>query len=1333
MDNVFNLGKKAFAVAVAAATILWSVGLATLAVPTASAAASMGDLVKGESLSTVYFYGYDGMRYTFPNEKIYFSWFEDFSDVEEISDSDLADIDLAGNVMVRPGTYWIKVTSSAETYVVSTSGAILHVASEDVATDYAGSDWNEGIIDMPDAFFVDYTTGAPLSEATAFDGALYMDGGDYYISWDGEKRLVSEDGMDANSLQSMFFLDGSGIDDSDLSEGDSISEEVSALTDASQMGGEEEEEGSSATLEVSVASSTPAEASVPNSASGVEVATFKLEADEATSVDSLMISLDGLVDEDAFASSGVYLYEGDARLVDGRSVNSSTRSVTFAGLDLDFSAGESRYISVVVDMDTTVTSGEFAWEIASAEDVGTDATVDGDFPVTGEEMSIEDIDVGSITIVDTGSISDPTLGEEGAEIAQFRLTAGTAEDVEVESITLKVDDAADHSDYVLWNGSDEVASGEYIGDKLVLFSFDEALLIEEGDNEDFTVSATIGGEVADDIDVYLDNSADLRAIGSDYGFGVTVTRTGYDGEAGDLSSSTIQGGELTVAFNGPSASDVKDGAEDVSLFEFSMTAERWMEVQGADFSITGTDLSDTDPALTDIKLVNAETEALVAGPEELPNTTDTQTVSFSDSFVLEAGETLELMLTADIDEDVAASGDTYTVTLTTSTLDVEDEEGDAVTDIVPSADLAGYAQTVRSSALTVSLASTPTSDTYVKGSSDVSVAGYNLAAATGSDLTVTDLTVTVLVSEDADGSYTAGSDGVGPTSADDRITSCSLVDSDDEVVGGPESVESDGTIVFEGMSLAVDAGETTRVTLECDLANVDPGTSDLFAFEINPTSGTSTDYVTAEDDEGDSLSSSEITAAAVNASETVVLTIASAGSLAISAAADAPLADFIMTGSEDNSVSKFRFDATNEAFEVDRLTITEEQAETMTGTVNSDAYANNIESVTISYEDEDGVTQTADGSLTDNAITFNELSFYVPKDDHAEVTVMVDVAATDRSSGSATSNERIRMGVSVNTTDDDEFRAYGASSGTALDDDNLSLGSANTSQPTFVVRETKPTVSLSSSSPSGSDKVPGDQEVFRFNVAANSGEDLVLNQILFRIGSSDNNSTPTLWNTCDGTTYLSASDFDLYNLSTNGTTTAVDAASDWTLLDATGGSCSTEVVGYARLALTVPGVIPAGSTYSFALYIDTTGASSADDDSIQVSIDSDTTADFLSESALNESNVTATDTTLTVSDGTNYVVGDVLCMDTADDGCGAADERMLLVAKSTNDLTVVRGYLASAPDTTSANDAADDVDRIPGTFLWEDDGNSSDTSEVQELWGSYLVDNLSVTGNAIGF
>ncbi|MBI5221455.1 MAG: hypothetical protein HY979_01475 [Candidatus Magasanikbacteria bacterium] len=81
----------------------------------------------------------------------------------------------------------------------------------------------------------------------------------------------------------------------------------------------------------------------------------------------------------------------------------------------------------------------------------------------------------------------------------------------------------------------------------------------------------------------------------------------------------------------------------------------------------------------------------------------------------------------------------------------------------------------------------------------------------------------------------------------------------------------------------------------------------------------------------------------------------------------------------------------------------------------------------------------------------------------------------------------------------------GAQSGTALSDSNVSTSSLAVN--TMYLYSTKPTVTLNSSSPSGSKTVSASQEVFRFDVTnANTGLDMAINAIRFSI-SSDATST----------------------------------------------------------------------------------------------------------------------------------------------------------------------------------------------------------------------------------
>ncbi len=1346
MTNVLQTGKRALSVAIAAATMLFSVG-AGLLQPSVAAAASAGDLIKGTSLSTVYYYGYDGMRYTFPNEKTYFTWYSDFSDVSTISDSALADLSLAGNIVYRPGSYWVKVQSDDKVYAVSTDGSIHWIESEDVAMDYAGSSWAGHVQDVPDVFFTDYTVGTSLMTATAYDGMLYMDGGSYYISWGGEKRMVSSAGRSANGLQAGFYLSGSGIDDSALTAGTEITSAVTSLVDAAQT--ETDESTATGDVSISLASSTAASATIPDAASSVSVATFKITAGAAAEIDVMNIALFGLADDSDIAASGVYLYEGADRLTDGKGINSSTRKAAFGSLDLVFAAGETRYISVVVDMANAGVTTSFAIGLEGADDVESSGDVSGSFPITGNTMSIVNSAVGGVTIIDTGSLTNPVLGAQDATLSKFRLTASSTEDISVQHIALKIggtSSSTDHSDYQLYQGTTWLASGENIGNDLVNFALATPFSLEKGADRVFFITADIGGNAAETITTHLDNPADLYATGDDFGFGVTVTEADFD-TAAEGSSVTIQGGDLTASFSGPSAGDVSNTANNFVLFAGTLVAQRAMTITAMPMILTevetsgGSDSTLEDDPISDIRIVNADTGALVMGPLDLTETDAGDLVAnlaFTDDFDMAADETLNFEVTADM-ESTADATDTFTLAMDlTSGLAAQDDNSDSITSIIPTANLSGFAQTVVASGLTVSLASTPTgTKTYVRGSSDVTFVSFNFAAANGGAIEVTDFSPQVLVDEDSGGTYVAGTEGT--TLVTDRITSCTLYDGT-TFISGPESIANataitGGKINFADFSYSIAAGVTATLSVHCNLANVNPGTADLFAIA----SAATTD-VTALDSEG---SAATVTGTA-NTTPSMAISVTNAGTLTVTAASDNPSSDFVLTGSSANTVSKFRFDAANEAFLVNRLTVQEAQAVLDGQAVGF--YANNISLVTVSYPDSTGATQTATGALTSNGVTLNDLTFYVGKDDNAEVTIKIDVPSTDRSSGSATSNERVTLVLDDGTG---EARAVGASSGTTLSATNditgISAGdTAGLAMNKFVVRETKPTVALSSSSPSGA-KTPGNQETLRFNVTAAAGEDVVLKNVVFSFSASDN--ATSLWDNCDtdvtnGTEVLaSGADFHIYNMNKLGTATALDAANDFVVLKSTGAICDgTDAdVGFIKLSLTTAEVIPAESTYAYAVYFNSDSASSVNDDSVQMGLASDpiTTSYIEVVDGSNDTTLAATDSTITVdTDATTiYKVGDVIAYDdTAADSAAAPDssERMLVTTVAATLLTVVRGYLGTTPAAYTGG-ATDEIYRLPGALLWQDDGSIALSSTVQEYYGAHLVSSLPITGNSLSF
>lgn len=1179
MQNAMTLGKRAFTIAVAAATILWSISASAFVAPlSASAETSLsnGDLIKG-SLSTVYYF-YDDERWTFPNEKTFYTWYADFDDVMTVSDSQLASYPLAGNIVVRSGTWMVKVDTDPKTYVVTRDGEIRWVETEEVAVDLYGEDWNQWIIDVPDVFFTDYSEGSSMMSAEFVDGMQVVDGSDVYLIWDGEKSMVTSAGMSANRLMSKFQITDSSVDLADYSTGSSISSEVASLSDTSQQA-----TGSAAVsgdLMLSVSNDSPEGQTVPRSAMNVKLFAVDLEAGDAdVDVSNIVFSYNGVAPTTLF--DNLYVYWNGARLTSGKTVNSTTRTVTFSSLDVTVEAGESETIWLTGDVDDSAFgTASVSFSVASADNVtSTAASIDGDFPVAGGSNTLTSAaEVGTITIDETGSLSDVVIGEEDAEIARFTLAASN-EDAMLTNITMNVDKATDHSEYELWQSSTKLADGVSVGNDLVLFELEDAYTVADGNTKTFKITATIGGDPNDVIATALEETGDLTAIGGDFGFGMFVTNNmNEDGTTAcaavtdECSRVTIIGGKLTFAFNGPSsATDLQIGGDNQVLMDFTLTSQNAATLRSIEFDVTMTDVDDgTDANFENFRIVKEDGSTLM-GPEEITvGGATTQAIVFNDEFDLAAGDSMELSLVVDIsDVGDAVAGDTIVAVMDSSETSAEDSSGNTLTvgtDIIPSANLTGNTFTLTDATLTINLAGAPSSATVVTGSQDVDMVGFTFAAGEASDIVVSSATFDVTVDSDGDDTFDEATGDLDAFTPNNRITSCSIYDGDGVLIDGPEALDSNGDVDFNGFSWTVPAGSTEKLVVNCDFANLSVvATPDEYAVEIDAAAD-----ITAEDEDGDQITP---TITDGNTGDTIEIAVVASGTLTQALAGSSPDATIIIGSSTDVTVGVFRFTAATESFIVDTI-------ELENG--GNDRAAS---SVSVSYKNQAGETKTKKSVFAGGEADFEGLEIYVPATGTADLTVTVDTSAV--STSGATSGDTL-----VITLDAEASQYTGVSSGSTTTDSGTDAAAA-----TFTLRKTKPTLSKASGSPSGSG-IPGLDEVLRFNIAADSHGYVTVDELTFKLTSTDNNGSD--WNDCDSG--MATTDWTIYNV--DDLSDALEAAdTEWVLLDSSLGACSgAETLSYVILDLATSVEIAAGSTETFAVYFDTTGASSSQDDTIRLDI-----------------------------------------------------------------------------------------------------------------------------------
>lgn len=127
-----------------------------------------GKVDVNHACKAVYFYGSDGKRRPFSNEKSFFSWYKNFDEVKTIPLETLAQIPLAKAVTYRPGYKLVKFQTLNKVYAVSQGGVLRWVQTEELAKNLYGSDWNKKIDDVSDAFYVNYNFGSDIKTSSEY-------------------------------------------------------------------------------------------------------------------------------------------------------------------------------------------------------------------------------------------------------------------------------------------------------------------------------------------------------------------------------------------------------------------------------------------------------------------------------------------------------------------------------------------------------------------------------------------------------------------------------------------------------------------------------------------------------------------------------------------------------------------------------------------------------------------------------------------------------------------------------------------------------------------------------------------------------------------------------------------------------------------------------------------------------------------------------------------------------------------------------------------------------------------------------------------------------------
>ena len=182
-----------------------------------------GSLIKAAGKTTVYYLGHDNKRYVFPDDKVFYSWYQNFNDVITVTAEQLAGYTLGGNVIMRSGTRLVQfvgyswggamVVDDPKIYAVEPDGRLRWITTAEIAASLYGSSWEKRIAPVHNVLAGNYVISAPIESASYPTGSLVNDLSSnalYYISGT-QKRMVTAAGRTANRFASANYLEAADL------------------------------------------------------------------------------------------------------------------------------------------------------------------------------------------------------------------------------------------------------------------------------------------------------------------------------------------------------------------------------------------------------------------------------------------------------------------------------------------------------------------------------------------------------------------------------------------------------------------------------------------------------------------------------------------------------------------------------------------------------------------------------------------------------------------------------------------------------------------------------------------------------------------------------------------------------------------------------------------------------------------------------------------------------------------------------------------------------------------------------------------------------------------
>ena len=743
-------------------------------------------------------------------------------------------------------------------------------------------------------------------------------------------------------------------------------------------------------LEASLASSNPVGDTVPKGAVGVVM----LSVDMTASCDDSVIIEDLTILHEGFGTAtdidGLYAAIDGARVSRKRTIDTEDQTA-----DLRFSSPlvidpcETVTVDVVADFNSTASaSAEHNLVVELASDIVSNALdTTGNFPLRGSTFRVAAVTSGIVTVeYRTVSPNQIEVGDTSIVIGKFEVATNSTEDQTFYSMTLEQNSSASDGDFtniairrtdgtVLTN-----TVSSTVGDFVTLV-FDPPFTVLEGDKITLEVIADIVGGAGDSIQMHFEESSDLFAVGSLYGYGVNGQLYGSQVSISTTNAATtvtIDAGEFSIGISGPSTQSYTRDDNDAVLanVEFTTGGEK---VDLKDLFIlveaetsTGTRLSDNggttasdalSEVLEDVEIRNKTTGRTVSAVRLTGSSDSGETAAVGtyqvyrfDDFIIHGDEEWEFRIDF-IDNGSAEhpmSGDKFKIhicgeptkildssnALTTNTtgctfggviaestsyqMDIEGlSTGDSVGDVRPRGTISGNFHEIANATLTIAVKGLNATDDAVENSENINLLRFEARAGEAEDILFTKA-----VFEAAGGNlqnvnnYTlwvdTDGDGAVDTILEDGVASQSSAISFTDLAGGGFVIPAEETVIFEVHGDVASSLASTTLEIRFDSGS----TSMVEAEELDDGSSLSGISMTGGGTAVTLPSTATSTDVAVTYVASTVWTLAAQGDLFVTKDSTPIRLRQLLGGVLSEPVMRLQFHAENEAIDVTDLMIT---------------------------------------------------------------------------------------------------------------------------------------------------------------------------------------------------------------------------------------------------------------------------------------------------------------------------------------------------------------------------------------------------------------------------